>query len=359
MLQPVVAHDCGYPLSRYTCRATRVAADFLDFRAFCRCSIGVALHPLKILVSHLPPPGPGGVAPKFGSEKVSRYTGVSQLQLRVSHYTVQLRHWKYCDRWENQEKVRVNEVARVGPNVTQQCANWVHCTRRGSERERVPKQNLRRGVTLSQSQAASEKAGVCMDAWLLGQSGHAAFSTAIFGKQGASSLPGTYKFTEVVTGPHPWFSRHSKKPHRLNVVNVITWFCDGQRATLLFSGVAFSRNSSTGPFKLKNHRSLLFLVCQLTQQGLFRTTGLTASTIWTENGLEKAPEWSFCLAEGEKTEKDDLRALLGPVSGDPLDKAPGHLNPSPLIPREDGMRCNWWSGYLSLSGPLRLRVQSW
>ena len=34
---------------------------------------------------------PGGVAPKFGSEKVSRYTGVSQLQLRVSRYTVQLR----------------------------------------------------------------------------------------------------------------------------------------------------------------------------------------------------------------------------------------------------------------------------
>ena len=90
----LVAHDCGYPLSRYTCRATRVAADFLDFIAFCRCSTGVALHPLKILVSHLappPPPVPGGVAPKFGSEKVSRYTGVSQLQLRVSRYTVQLR----------------------------------------------------------------------------------------------------------------------------------------------------------------------------------------------------------------------------------------------------------------------------
>ena len=50
-----VAHDCGYPLSRYTCRATRVAADFLDFIAFCRCSTGVALHPLKILVSHPPP----------------------------------------------------------------------------------------------------------------------------------------------------------------------------------------------------------------------------------------------------------------------------------------------------------------
>ena len=37
-----------------------------------------------------PPPVPGGVAPKLGSEKVSRYTGVSQLQLRVSSYTVQL-----------------------------------------------------------------------------------------------------------------------------------------------------------------------------------------------------------------------------------------------------------------------------
>ena len=63
---------------------------------FFRCSTGVALHPLKILVSHLPPPVPGGVAPKFGSEKVSRYTGVSQLQLRVSRYTVQL--GKQCDR---------------------------------------------------------------------------------------------------------------------------------------------------------------------------------------------------------------------------------------------------------------------
>ena len=41
---PLVAHDCGCPLSRYTCRATRVAADFLDFIAFCRCSTGVVLH---------------------------------------------------------------------------------------------------------------------------------------------------------------------------------------------------------------------------------------------------------------------------------------------------------------------------
>ena len=86
----LVAYDCGYPLLRYTCRATRVAADFLDYIAFCRCSTGVAVHPLKILVSHLPPPFPGGVAPKFGSDGVSRHTGVSQLQLRVSRYTVQL-----------------------------------------------------------------------------------------------------------------------------------------------------------------------------------------------------------------------------------------------------------------------------
>ena len=96
----LVAHDCGYPLSRCTCRATRVAADFLDFIAFCRCSTGVALHPLKSLVSHLPPPVPASVAPKFGSEEVSRYTGVSQLQLRVSRYTVQLRSsssWPTCN----------------------------------------------------------------------------------------------------------------------------------------------------------------------------------------------------------------------------------------------------------------------
>ena len=80
----LVAHDCGYPLSRYTCRATRVAADFLDFTAFCRCSTGVALHPLKILVSHLSPPCAGRCCAEIWlSEKVSRYTGVSQLQLRV------------------------------------------------------------------------------------------------------------------------------------------------------------------------------------------------------------------------------------------------------------------------------------
>ena len=51
----LVAHDCGYPLSRYTCRATRVASDFLLFIAFCRCSTGVALHPLKYGVAPPPP----------------------------------------------------------------------------------------------------------------------------------------------------------------------------------------------------------------------------------------------------------------------------------------------------------------
>ena len=50
----LVAHDCGYP-----CRATRVAADFLDFIAFCRCSTGVALHPLKFWCRTSPPPCAG------------------------------------------------------------------------------------------------------------------------------------------------------------------------------------------------------------------------------------------------------------------------------------------------------------
>ena len=83
----LVAHDCGYPLSRYTCRATRVAADFLDFIAFCRCSTGVALHPLKILVSHLPPPCAGRCRTEVW---VWKGVALPQLQLRVSRYTVQL-----------------------------------------------------------------------------------------------------------------------------------------------------------------------------------------------------------------------------------------------------------------------------
>ena len=79
---PVALH-----LSRYTCRSWFPGF----FIAFCSCSSGVAPHPLKFLVSRLSPPFPAGVAPKFGSEKMSRYTGVSQVQLRVSRYTVQLR----------------------------------------------------------------------------------------------------------------------------------------------------------------------------------------------------------------------------------------------------------------------------
>ena len=55
-IQTLVAHDCGYPLSRDTCRTTRVAAAYLDFIAFCRCSTGVALHPLKIWCRTFPPP---------------------------------------------------------------------------------------------------------------------------------------------------------------------------------------------------------------------------------------------------------------------------------------------------------------
>ena len=44
----LVAHDCG-----------GYAADFLDFIAFCRCSTGVALHPLKNFGVAPPPPCAG------------------------------------------------------------------------------------------------------------------------------------------------------------------------------------------------------------------------------------------------------------------------------------------------------------
>ena len=97
----LVAHDCGYPLSRYTCRATRVAADFLDFIAFCRCSTGVALHPLKILVSHLSPiPGRcrteiwvrkgvalhGGVAATVAGVALHCATKVSRAEHQIMNY---------------------------------------------------------------------------------------------------------------------------------------------------------------------------------------------------------------------------------------------------------------------------------
>ena len=41
----IVAHVCGDPLSRYACRTTRVAADFLRILGFFRCSSGIALNP--------------------------------------------------------------------------------------------------------------------------------------------------------------------------------------------------------------------------------------------------------------------------------------------------------------------------
>ena len=41
----IVAHVCGDPLSRYACRATRVAADFLRILGFFRCSSSIALPP--------------------------------------------------------------------------------------------------------------------------------------------------------------------------------------------------------------------------------------------------------------------------------------------------------------------------
>ena len=41
----IVAHVCGNPLSRYTCRATRVATDFLRVLGFFRCSSSIAPPP--------------------------------------------------------------------------------------------------------------------------------------------------------------------------------------------------------------------------------------------------------------------------------------------------------------------------
>ena len=77
------------------CRATRVALHVSQLISWIlERFAGVApvsrYTPKNFGVAPPPPPGPGGVAPKFGSEKVSHYTGVSQLQLRVSRYTVQL-----------------------------------------------------------------------------------------------------------------------------------------------------------------------------------------------------------------------------------------------------------------------------
>ena len=114
----LAAHDCRYPLSRYTCRATtRVAADFLDFIAFCRCSTGVAPHPLKILVSHLPPPPmPREVSHRnLGLKRCRATRGVSQLQLRVSRYTVQLSVQNAKMDSTNMQLIRRNRTLKKHP----------------------------------------------------------------------------------------------------------------------------------------------------------------------------------------------------------------------------------------------------
>ena len=64
--------------------------DFLGFIAFCRCGTGVALHPLKILVSHLPPPHSQEVSHRNLGLKRCRATRGCRRYLRVSRCTVQL-----------------------------------------------------------------------------------------------------------------------------------------------------------------------------------------------------------------------------------------------------------------------------
>ena len=51
----MVLHVCGDPLSRYTCRATCVAADFLGILRLFRCSDSIALHPPWKALSRPPP----------------------------------------------------------------------------------------------------------------------------------------------------------------------------------------------------------------------------------------------------------------------------------------------------------------
>ena len=66
----------------------------MDFIAFCRCSTGVALHPLKILVSHLPPPPlragrcrtAGPLCGLLMNRVVTNYSGSKILWIRAPHY---------------------------------------------------------------------------------------------------------------------------------------------------------------------------------------------------------------------------------------------------------------------------------
>ena len=115
----LVAHDCGYPLSRYTCRAARVAADFLDFIAFCRCSTGVALHPLKILVSHLPPPCPGRCRTEIWVWKgVALHGGVAATVAGVAlHCATKYVFWDLWTEHRGTPKKNENQRRRIQPPI--------------------------------------------------------------------------------------------------------------------------------------------------------------------------------------------------------------------------------------------------
>ena len=104
MAHDLVAHDCGYPLLRYTRVALHVS-QLISWilQRFAGVAPVSRYTPKNFGVATPPPPVPGGVAPKFGSEKVSRYTGVSQLQLQVSLYTVQLSEIQAYHKERNQD----------------------------------------------------------------------------------------------------------------------------------------------------------------------------------------------------------------------------------------------------------------
>ena len=98
MMQYLVAHDCGYPLSRYTCRASLHVSQLISWilKRFAGVAAVSRHTPKKFWCRTFPPPFPRGVAPKFGSGKVSRYTGVSQLQFAgvALHCAIKMQYGK-------------------------------------------------------------------------------------------------------------------------------------------------------------------------------------------------------------------------------------------------------------------------
>ena len=75
----IAAHVCGDPLSRYTCRATRVAADFPQTPGVfqvCTQRCRATPAPPKKPCRTCRPPTARGVAHQAASEKVSSYRGV-------------------------------------------------------------------------------------------------------------------------------------------------------------------------------------------------------------------------------------------------------------------------------------------